>query len=83
MANKERAIALGLIVDPSAVEPLIKLLSDRKHDVRQAAATALGMIGSKGSVSALQLLVKDPDENVRQAAAASRADRAEECRDSR
>lgn len=64
------AWALGEIGDPSAVEPLIETLSDRKK-VKDVAAKALGEIGELQAVEPLVSLLKDENWEIRGTAAKS------------
>ena len=47
------AFALGLIGDPSARDPLLKLLDDERDLVKGSAAEALGLIGDASAADAL------------------------------
>ena len=52
-------MALGLILDRQAVEPLINALQDRDKGVRCAAAEALGLLGDTRAIEALQASLTD------------------------
>ena len=62
------AWALGEIEDPSAVEPLLKVLNDKEPGVRARAAWALGEIESELAIDGLVPLLTDPDPKVRRQA---------------
>ena len=54
------------ILDPSAVDALLPLLTDPSDDVREETVEALGRIGSPRAVPALeQVAARDGDEDVR------------------
>ncbi|MBI4752642.1 MAG: HEAT repeat domain-containing protein [Acidobacteria bacterium] len=65
------AMALGKICEPSAVEPLIKLLEDRDSTVRYEAAEALGLLGDKRAVEPLIQCLEDSNSWVRSHAASA------------
>jgi HEAT repeat protein len=56
---------LGRLGSEKAVEPLLRLLSDREEDSRAAAARALGQIGSREAVPTLIQALGDPSPVVR------------------
>jgi HEAT repeat protein len=61
----QTAEALGEIGDPSATDPLIKLLDDVRDGVRWEAAEALGKIGDKRAVEPLIKKLNDKHHYVR------------------
>ena len=64
--RKEAALALGIIGDERAVEPLIDALHDDDLEVREWAAWALGMVGDERAVEPLiDALLHDEDPRVR------------------
>lgn len=75
----EAAFALGEVVDPAAVSPLIRSLQkDPADEVRSASAAALGRIGDPAAVEALTAILKkkpstdnDANEYLRRSAARS------------
>lgn len=67
------AVALGMLADPEAVEPLITALEDKREDVRIAAAGALGRIADPRAAEPLARLLADKSHHVRQAAIQSLA----------
>jgi len=69
--RRNAAEALGKLRASSAVEPVIRLLADKKHDVREISARALGRIGDERAIPALTGLANDPDLKVRDAALVS------------
>lgn len=57
---------LGQLGDPSAAEPLVRLLADRRWEIRIAAAVGLGHLGPKAGASAraeLERLAALPDND--------------------
>jgi HEAT repeat protein len=58
-AQRAAAIALGIIGDTRAVEPLISALSDSDNHVRLAAAEALGKIGDVRAIEPLVAVLND------------------------
>ena len=56
----EAARALGLIVEPQAVAPLVMLLDDEHEEVRAAAVEALGRVGDASVLPTLAARLLDP-----------------------
>lgn len=67
----EVPIALGKIRDPRAVEPLIRVVKNKKMlaKIRQTAVMALGEIGDRRAVEPLIEALSDPDQDIRENAA--------------
>jgi len=63
------AVALGKIGDARAVAPLIEMLLDDNHRVRQGATKALGSIGDARAVKPLAGMLSDDDRGIRWTAA--------------
>jgi HEAT repeats len=68
ITRERAAVALGVLKDSSAVEPLIAALKDTELSVRNNAAEALEKIGAP-AVEPLIVALKDPDDRVRLRAA--------------
>jgi HEAT repeat protein/uncharacterized membrane protein YidH (DUF202 family) len=66
-------IALGLLGDPRAINPLIGASKDSSPAIRKTAAYALGNFNTPEVKDALYLMLEDKDANVRLNAAASLA----------
>lgn len=64
------AWALGELGDPSAIDPLVEALDDRKR-VKDVAAKALGEIGESQAIDPLVQLLEDENWEVRGTAAKS------------
>lgn len=58
LVRADAAVALGLIRDPRAVEPLMACLDGEDNRVRESAARALGDIGDERALSALERTAK-------------------------
>jgi len=72
--RREAAYALGQTRSPTAVSPLISLLTiDKDAGVRGAAAVALGEIGDRGAVPALIQVLTGQTEKKKKAKAAENA----------
>lgn len=65
------AWALGVIKDPTAVEPLIAALKDANADLRLNASIALGSINDQRAVEPLITALKDTNADVRMNSAAA------------
>jgi hypothetical protein len=61
--RQRAAIALGILGDTQAVEPLVLALKDRSEHVRQSTADALGKLGDRRAVESLLLALQE--ENCR------------------
>jgi hypothetical protein len=61
--------ALADVRSPTAVEPLVRALLDRKTSVREVAASTLGEIGDKRAIVPLIQALKDKESSVRSVAA--------------
>jgi HEAT repeat protein len=60
-----------MIGDERAVEPLILLTSDSRHDVRAGAAWALGEIGDERALQPLTAMLGDEREDARREASSA------------
>ena len=69
IVRRKACDALGLIGDPSAVEPLNKMLKDSDRHVRRRAANALISVGDESSIQPLIEALKDTESKVRLRAA--------------
>ena len=69
-ARKEAAIALGVIRDESAIDPLIAAMRDEDKQVRREAAAALVSISSRKAIAGLEAYLKGEDEDLRRLAVA-------------
>lgn len=66
--RRDAARELGLLRNPSAVEPLLVALRDKDAGVRWRAAKILGKIKDPGAAEPLIIALKDADPNVREEA---------------
>lgn len=70
--RRSGAETLGRMRNPDAIDPLRKLLKDRKPSVRVAACDALGLLRAQAAaLDIAKLLEKDKEPSVRQMAAVS------------
>lgn len=67
--RRDAAIALGIIKDETAIDPLLAAMRDEDLSVRGAAASALANIGGRKAISTLQLYLREDDEDLRRSSA--------------
>jgi HEAT repeat protein len=70
--RKGATVALGMLEDKAAVDPLMELLKkEEDQQVRENAVMALGMLGDKKAVDIMIQLLEDENKNIRKNAITS------------
>lgn len=68
-ARKDAAIALGIIRDESAIDPLLAAMRDEDKEVRREAAAALIALNNRKAIAGLESYLKSGEDDIRRLAA--------------